>query len=153
VEFSGLAEDAATAIEHRDALCDCRLATAGDEVAAASRQLLGILFAQDWSHDVEQAVYAALIGHYYDRFGDHAVAIARQVCYLATGHLPQGSAVGTAHSCLGCARAVGVRPGHPTASSRTVRHLRRFDRCARATLAANITAAQAATATPSLLPA
>ncbi|MGH3538301.1 MAG: PhoU domain-containing protein [Pseudonocardiaceae bacterium] len=34
---------------------------------------------------MEQAVDAALIGRYYERFGDHAVAIAKQVCYLATG--------------------------------------------------------------------
>jgi phosphate transport system protein len=31
-------------------------------------------------------VDAALLGRYYERFADHAVAIARQVCYLATGH-------------------------------------------------------------------
>ena len=28
------------------------------------------------------AIDASLIGGYYERFADHAVAIARQVCYL-----------------------------------------------------------------------
>ncbi|HEY2763081.1 MAG TPA: phosphate signaling complex protein PhoU [Pseudonocardiaceae bacterium] len=82
---SQLAEDAATAIEKRDALSGDRLAEADDEVDALRRQLFGILFAEHWSHGVEPAVDAALLGRYYERFADHAVAIARQVSYLATG--------------------------------------------------------------------
>jgi phosphate transport system protein len=84
---SRLAEDAAVAIEHQDPLSGCRLAVADDEVDALLRHLLGILFAEDWSHGVEQAVDAALVGRYYERFGDHAVAIAQQVCYMATGRI------------------------------------------------------------------
>ncbi len=82
---SQLAEDAATAIERQDPLSACRLAAADDEVDSLLRHLFDILFAGDWPHGVEQAVDAALIGRYYERFGDHAVAIAQQVCYLATG--------------------------------------------------------------------
>ncbi|MGH3832752.1 MAG: phosphate signaling complex protein PhoU [Pseudonocardiaceae bacterium] len=82
---SQLAEDAATAIEHQDPSSGCRLAAADDEVDALLRHLFSILFAADWPHSVEQAVDAALIGRYYERFGDHAVAIAQQVCYMATG--------------------------------------------------------------------
>ncbi|MGH3513586.1 MAG: phosphate signaling complex protein PhoU [Pseudonocardiaceae bacterium] len=82
---SQLADDAATAVEYQDPLSACRLAIADDEVDALLLHLLGILFAEDWSDGVEQAVDAALIGRYYERFGDHAVAIAKQVCYLATG--------------------------------------------------------------------
>ncbi|MGH3829307.1 MAG: phosphate signaling complex protein PhoU [Pseudonocardiaceae bacterium] len=84
---SQLAEDAATAIEYQDPLSGCRLAVADDEVDGLLRHLFDILFAQGWSQSVEQAVDAALIGHYYERFADHAVAIARQVCYLATGRI------------------------------------------------------------------
>lgn len=61
------------------------MAVADDEVDALLRQLFDILLAEDWSHGVEQAVDAALIGRYYERFGDHAVAIARGVCYRVTG--------------------------------------------------------------------
>jgi len=84
---SQLAADAATAIEYLDPLSGCRLAVADDEVDALLRHLLGILFAEDWPHGVEQAVDTALIGRYYERFGDHAVAIARGVCYRVTGVL------------------------------------------------------------------
>jgi phosphate transport system protein len=87
---SQLAEDAATAIEHQDPLSSYRLAVADDEVDTLLRHLFGILFAEDWSHGVEQAVDAALIGRYYERFGDHAVAIAQQVCYMATGDMATG---------------------------------------------------------------
>lgn len=82
---SQLAADAATAVEYQDPLSGCRLAVADDEVDALLRQLFDILLAEDWAHGVEQAVDAALIGRYYERFGDHAVAIARGVCYRVTG--------------------------------------------------------------------
>jgi phosphate transport system protein len=93
---SQLAEDAATALEHQDPLSGCRLAVADDEVDALRQHLFGILFAEDWAHGVERAVDAALIGRYYERFGDHAVAIARQVCYMATGRISEPTAVWTA---------------------------------------------------------
>jgi len=86
---SQLATDAATAIEHRDPLSSDRLAHADDEIDALRRCLFGILFAPDWSHGVQPAVDSALISRYHERFADHAVTIARQVCYLATGRIPQ----------------------------------------------------------------
>jgi phosphate transport system protein len=82
---TNLAQDAATAIENRDPLSGERLAEIDDEVDALRRHTFGILFAKDWSHGVEPAVDAALIGRYYERFADHAVAIARQVSFLVTG--------------------------------------------------------------------
>ncbi|MBV8540832.1 MAG: phosphate signaling complex protein PhoU [Pseudonocardiales bacterium] len=98
-----LAEDAATAIEHQDPLSGCRLAAADGEVDALLRHLFGILFAEDWSHGVEQAVDAALIGRYYERFSDHAVAIAQQVCYVTTGWVSEPEDWETAGSPASCA--------------------------------------------------
>ncbi len=86
---TSLAEGAATAIESQDAMSSARLAEADGEVDALRRQTLRILFSEDWSHGVEPAVDAALIGRYYERFADHAVAIARQVSFLVTGLPPQ----------------------------------------------------------------
>ena len=85
---TNLAEDAADAIERRVPLSGERLAQADDEVDALRRQIFQILFAIDWAHGVEPAVDAALIGRYYERFADHAVAIARQVSFLVTGLPP-----------------------------------------------------------------
>lgn len=85
---TGLAESAATAIESQDAMSSARLAEADDEVDLLRRQSLRMLFSEDWPHGVEPAVDAALIGRYYERFADHAVAIARQVSFLVTGLPP-----------------------------------------------------------------
>ncbi|HEX5346511.1 MAG TPA: phosphate signaling complex protein PhoU [Pseudonocardiaceae bacterium] len=82
---TSLARDAAAAIESKDPLSAYRLAQADDEVDALRRRIFRILFSEDWSHGVEPAVDAALIGRYYERFADHAVAIARQVSFLVTG--------------------------------------------------------------------
>jgi phosphate transport system protein len=82
---TNLAQDAAAAIESKDPLSAHRLAQADDEVDALRRRIFQILFSEDWSHGVEPAVDAALIGRYYERFADHAVAIARQVSFLVTG--------------------------------------------------------------------
>ncbi|MGH3900003.1 MAG: hypothetical protein ACRDTA_17540, partial [Pseudonocardiaceae bacterium] len=51
------------------------------------RQLLGTLFAENWPHGGEPAVLAALAGRNYERFANHAVAVARQVGYLTTGRI------------------------------------------------------------------
>ena len=83
-----LAQDAARTIETRDALSADRLAQLDDQVDALRNDLLGLVLAPDWPYGVEPAVDAALIGRYYERFADHAVALAGQVCYLVTGDYP-----------------------------------------------------------------
>lgn len=85
---SGLARQAAIAIDELDPWSADRLVQAGDEVDALRRQLLGIVFAENWSHGVGPAVQAALVGRYYECFADHALAIARLVGSLATDQIP-----------------------------------------------------------------
>jgi phosphate transport system protein len=86
---SQLAADAAAAIEQRDPLSGELLVDADQEVDALRRHLFSILFAMDWADGVEPAIYAALIGRYYERFADHAVAIARQMCSLTFDPIPR----------------------------------------------------------------
>lgn len=81
-----LAEDAAGVIESRDPISPARLAQVDNEVDALRRRIFQILFSENWSHGVEPAVDAALIGRYYERFADHAVAIARRVYLSHCGH-------------------------------------------------------------------
>ena len=85
---SQFAEDAAATIERHDRVSASQLAEADHEVNSLRRHLFSILFAADWSHGVEQAVDAALIGRYYERFADHAVAVAAEARYLASCQLP-----------------------------------------------------------------
>lgn len=84
-----LAQDAAVSIESRDPLSAHRLSQLDDEVDALRRRIFQILFAETWSHGVEPAVDAALVGRYYERFADHAVAIAGQATFIVTGLPPE----------------------------------------------------------------
>ena len=50
----------------------------------------GVLFGKNWSGSVEQAIDVALLDRYFERFADHAVAVARRVIYIITGQFPEG---------------------------------------------------------------
>jgi phosphate transport system protein len=80
-----LAENAARAIDNRDPCRAEDLASVEEEMGVLHRQIFQRLFAKDWSHGVEAAVDAALMGRYYTRFADHAVAMARQVSFIVAG--------------------------------------------------------------------
>jgi phosphate transport system protein len=94
---SQFAEDAAGAIERRDCVSASQLAEADDEVDTLRRHLFSILFAADWSHGVEQAVDAALVGRYYERFADHAVAVTAEARYLAGRRVPGSHSLETGY--------------------------------------------------------
>jgi phosphate transport system protein len=49
------------------------------------RDMFAALMAPTWSHGVQTAVDISLLGRFYERFGDHAVAVARRVIFLVTG--------------------------------------------------------------------
>ena len=54
---------------------------------ALHRSLLAQVISSNRSDPVETTVDLTLIGRFYERFADHAVAIGRQVIYLSTGEL------------------------------------------------------------------
>ena len=47
--------------------------------------MFAALMSPNWSHGVQAAVDISLLGRFYERFGDHAVAVARRVIFLVTG--------------------------------------------------------------------
>jgi phosphate transport system protein len=49
------------------------------------RQMFTTVMAPEWSHGVSTAVDLALVGRFYERFADHAVAVARRIVFLVTG--------------------------------------------------------------------
>ena len=109
-----LAHDAACTIEARGPLSADRLLRADDEVDALREHLLDAVFAPDWPYGVEPAVDAALISRYFERFADHAVALAGQVCYLVTGEFFDPHA--------NTNPAAFTRPGTILTCSTTARH-------------------------------
>ncbi len=64
-----------------------RLDVEDDYMDALHRELLAQVIARSRTESVETTVDLTLIGRFYERFADHAVAIARQVVYLSTGEL------------------------------------------------------------------
>ncbi|PZG95244.1 phosphate transport system regulatory protein PhoU [Streptomyces sp. NTH33] len=56
-----------------------------DRMDELHRAVFQHLMDEKWHHGVETAVDATLVGRYYERFADHAVAVAQRVVYLVTG--------------------------------------------------------------------
>lgn len=56
-----------------------------DRIDTLHRTLFQHLLDERWRHGVETAVDVTLAGRYYERFADHAVAVANRVVYLVTG--------------------------------------------------------------------
>jgi phosphate transport system protein len=72
-------------VASRDAAKAAELERDDDVMDELHRTLLRTMLAPEWPHGVDTAIDLALAGRYYERFADHAVAVARQVVYLVTG--------------------------------------------------------------------
>ena len=83
-----LAEGAGAVLAEPDAANAARLDVDDDTMDALHRTLFRDLLG-DWEYGVEAAIDVVLLGRYYERFADHAVAIADTVVYLVTGELPE----------------------------------------------------------------
>ena len=88
---SRIADGAAVTLKIGDAQDAARLEV-DDDVMDGLRRTLFRALVDDWSHGVETAVNVALLGRYYERFADHAVAIAQSVIYIVTGAKPEDRA-------------------------------------------------------------
>jgi phosphate transport system protein len=84
---SRIADGARITLATSDALDAARLEVDDDAMDGLLRALFRALV-DNWSHGVEAAVNVALIGRYYERFADHAVAIAQSVIFIVTGMRP-----------------------------------------------------------------
>jgi hypothetical protein len=63
------------------------------------RELFEILLHRDWAHGAETAIDGAQLGHFYERYADHA---GQQVVYVATGKTSQPPSVGWASGIYAC---------------------------------------------------
>jgi phosphate transport system protein len=83
-----LARKAAQVIRSRDLARAGELESDDDAMDDLHRRLFTVLKGPGWDHDVATAVDVALIGRFYERYADHAVALARRVVYIITGSMP-----------------------------------------------------------------
>jgi phosphate transport system protein len=86
-----IADGARITLLTSDAQDAARLEVDDDAMDGLRRALFRALL-NDWSYGVETAVNVALLGRYYERFADHAVAIAQSVIYIVTGTKPEDGA-------------------------------------------------------------
>ena len=82
-----IADGARVTLLTSDAEDAARLEVDDDAMDGLRRALFGALM-HHWPHGVEAAVNVALLGRYYERFADHAVAIAQSVIFIVTGTKP-----------------------------------------------------------------
>ncbi len=54
------------------------------------RHLFTVLMNRKWKHAIASAVDVTLLGRFYQRFADHAVAIGRRVVFQVTGQALDG---------------------------------------------------------------
>lgn len=56
-----------------------------DSMDALRRKLFTVVLSANWTHGTAPAIDVALLGRYYERYADHAVAVARQIVFIVTG--------------------------------------------------------------------
>lgn len=83
-----LALRAAEVNRSRDLDMAARLETDDDAMDELHRDLFTVMTRPDCAHGIPAAVDATLLARFYERYADHAVAVARRVTYIVTGHMP-----------------------------------------------------------------
>jgi phosphate transport system protein len=74
-------------LEEHDLAIAAELEAEDDRMDTLHRALFGELL-HGWEYGIEAAIDATLLGRYYERYGDHAVSLARRVVQLVSGTLP-----------------------------------------------------------------
>lgn len=77
-------------LEGRNTEAALKLAERDEEMDTLRRDQFKLLLGKDWSHGIEAAVDVALLGRYYERIADHAVAMGRRIVLVLTGEAPEG---------------------------------------------------------------
>ncbi len=83
-----LAASSGRALRDRDATAARRFDEHDEEMDDLRASQFRIIMGPGWAYGVEAAVDVALLGRYYERFGDHAVSLAGRIAYLVTGEGP-----------------------------------------------------------------
>jgi phosphate transport system protein len=84
-----LATKVATVITTRDTDMAIQVEKDDDEMDDLHRKVISGIISNGSSITVESAIDLTLLGRYYERFADHAVAVARRVYFLVKGEFPR----------------------------------------------------------------
>lgn len=80
-----LADQAGRVLRDRDVKLAGIVEAGDDRVDDLQREMFSKLLGRNWNEGVQTAVDVALVCRYLERFGDHAVAVARRVVFVVTG--------------------------------------------------------------------
>lgn len=83
-------DQARISLRDRDAKGAERLAEIDARMDVLRREQFTAMLSDESTISIEGAVDVALLGRYYERFADHAVAVGRRVIYIITGEVPEG---------------------------------------------------------------
>jgi phosphate transport system protein len=75
-------------VEGRDIELAQAIEAEDDSMDALRRKLFTLVLSPRWSHGTEAAIDMTLLGRYYERYADHAVAVARRTIFIVTGQRP-----------------------------------------------------------------
>ena len=80
-----IVEKTGEVIETHDASLAEQIAIYDDELDRLHRELFMAVLSDSWGHGVEAAIDVTLLSRFYERFGDHAVTVARRLVHVVTG--------------------------------------------------------------------
>jgi phosphate transport system protein len=83
-----LATKAGEVIRSRDIEAAAALEAEDDAMDDLHKHMFTVLMDRNWTHGVEAAVDVTLLARFYERYADHAVAVARRIVYVVTGRMP-----------------------------------------------------------------
>jgi phosphate transport system protein len=90
---TALAIKAGEVVRSQDMTKAAELERDDDAMDDLHRHIFRVLMDHSWQYGVGPAVDVTLLGRFYERYADHAVAVARRVIYVATGHMPAPVAI------------------------------------------------------------
>jgi phosphate transport system protein len=79
----------ADVVDGRDIALAQAIEAEDDSMDALRRKLFTLVLSPHWSRGTEAAIDMTLLGRYYERYADHAVAVARRTIFIVTGHRPE----------------------------------------------------------------
>ena len=87
-----LVHKVASVVSGRDVELAQAIEAEDDSMDALRRKLFTIVLSPKWAHGTEAAIDMTLLGRYYERYADHAVAVARRTIFIVTGERPAAPA-------------------------------------------------------------
>ena len=89
---ASLVTKVADVVDGRDVALAQAIEEEDDSMDALRRKLFTLVLAPNWSRGTEAAIDMTLLGRYYERYADHAVAVARHTIFIVTGKRPHAAA-------------------------------------------------------------